>query len=186
MATKDIPIDYILYLNHETETASLVVNGQLVPEALNIPFMNNGTRMSYFEITPNTGDFLAQSIIADNIKISFGEFSFTDSDSDGIIDYVDNCIDTPNPDQIDTDGDGIGDLCDGCCVGIRGNIDGDSEEVIDVTDLVFMVDYQFRGGPEPECLEESDLVIDGVVDVSDLVFMVDYQFRNGDEPQACP
>lgn len=35
-----------------------------------------------------------------------------DSDSDGILDDVDNCIDTPNPDQLDSDNNGIGDECD--------------------------------------------------------------------------
>jgi hypothetical protein len=35
-----------------------------------------------------------------------------DSDGDGIPDDIDNCPDTPNPDQSDLDGDGIGDTCD--------------------------------------------------------------------------
>jgi hypothetical protein len=42
----------------------------------------------------------------------------TDSDGDGIVDSVDNCATTFNPDQADTDGDGQGDLCD-------GDLDGD-------------------------------------------------------------
>ncbi len=37
----------------------------------------------------------------------------TDSDGDGIEDGLDNCPDTPNPDQLDSDGDGLGDACDG-------------------------------------------------------------------------
>ena len=48
--------------------------------------------------------------------------SSVDSDSDGIVDLEDNCIDVPNgpliPDagsnsQVDTDGDGYGNMCDG-------------------------------------------------------------------------
>ncbi len=35
-----------------------------------------------------------------------------DSDGDNIPNFIDNCPDTPNTNQIDTDGDGIGDVCD--------------------------------------------------------------------------
>jgi hypothetical protein len=35
-----------------------------------------------------------------------------DSDMDGVLDSVDHCPTTPNPDQIDSDGNGIGDACD--------------------------------------------------------------------------
>ena len=35
-----------------------------------------------------------------------------DTDQDGVPDSEDNCVFTPNPDQLDTDGDGIGNACD--------------------------------------------------------------------------
>lgn len=36
-----------------------------------------------------------------------------DMDNDGVPDEEDNCIDTPNPDQLDEDNNGIGEACDG-------------------------------------------------------------------------
>ncbi len=34
-----------------------------------------------------------------------------DSDGDGVEDFLDNCLQVPNPDQADSDGDGFGDAC---------------------------------------------------------------------------
>lgn len=35
-----------------------------------------------------------------------------DKDKDGVPDFRDNCVDTPNPDQADVDGDGVGSACE--------------------------------------------------------------------------
>lgn len=80
----------------------------------------------------------------------------------------------------------------GCCVGNRGNADGDEEDVTDVDDLVYLVNFAFKGGPGISCLEEGDVsssqigVPDGVIDVDDLVFMVNFAFKGGTAPSACP
>jgi len=39
-------------------------------------------------------------------------FKFSDRDEDGLNDRHDNCIDIPNPDQLNTDGDLMGNVCD--------------------------------------------------------------------------
>jgi len=53
------------------------------------------------------------------ISTYYGDsYKSTDTDSDGISDICDNCIDTSNSDQSDVDFDGIGDVCD-------DDIDGD-------------------------------------------------------------
>jgi hypothetical protein len=112
-----------------------------------------------------------------------------DTDGDGVINYGDNCPLVYNPDQADADGDGIGDLCDlGCCIGIRGNIDDDPGQSIDISDLVYLVDFMFNSGPEPNCFEEGDVDGSGgsTIDIADLVYLVDYMFNGGPAPVSCP
>ena len=76
----------------------------------------------------------------------------------------------------------------GCCISERGNIEGDINDSIDISDLVFLVDFIFTGGPAPSCPEEAN--VDGDVgnniDISDLVALVDFIFTNGPTPGACP
>lgn len=109
-----------------------------------------------------------------------------DLDSDSVGDSCDNCIDVPNPGQEDEDQDGIGDVCDGCCVPpIRGNVDYDVGDNIDISDLVYLVDYMFNGGPEPPCIDEADVDSSGGIDISDLVYLVDFMFTGGPQPTAC-
>jgi hypothetical protein len=43
--------------------------------------------------------------------------TLVDTDGDGVPNTVDNCPDTPNPDQSDLDGDGVGDVCDSTPLG---------------------------------------------------------------------
>ena len=45
-----------------------------------------------------------------------------DSDWDGVLDVVDNCVGASNPDQSDVDGDGIGDMCDFDADGDSGGV----------------------------------------------------------------
>lgn len=110
-----------------------------------------------------------------------------DRDGDGLCEASDNCPGTYNPDQIDSNSDGRGDACENCCIGTRGNVDDDPGELVDVSDLVFMIDYMLRTptGPMPDCFEEADIDASGVLEIDDLVMMVDYQFRGGVAPEPC-
>ncbi|MFH1688385.1 MAG: PKD domain-containing protein, partial [bacterium] len=74
-----------------------------------------------------------------------------------------------------------------CCLGMRGNVDGDDLDNIDIADLVYLVSYMFSGGAEPPCIEEAN--IDGDVleniDITDLIHLVNYMFNGGPDPVAC-
>ena len=100
-----------------------------------------------------------------------------------ILDSTDNCTETYNPDQADTDGDGSGDAC--CCVGSRGDINGDNN-IANVIDLTYLIDNIFRGGPGSGCPSEADLNDDGnVASILDLTYLIDFIFRGGPLPPNC-
>ncbi len=74
-----------------------------------------------------------------------------------------------------------------CCLGDRGNVDNGPDDFVDISDLVYLVEYMFEDGPAPPCMDEANLNADpeGGVDISDLVYLVDYMFLSGPPPQPC-
>jgi hypothetical protein len=69
------------------------------------------------------------------------------------------------------------------CVAIRGDANGD--EVVDVADVVYLVNFLYRGGDPPVPIEAGDANCDGIVNVADVVYLVNYLYRGGDPP-GCP
>jgi len=73
-----------------------------------------------------------------------------------------------------------------CCIGIRGDFNGDGIEN-NILDLTFIIDDIFRGGPPASCPAESDLNGDGILaNILDLTYIIDDIFRGGPPPGACP
>jgi len=109
---------------------------------------------------------------------------YPDIDEDCISDEDDNCINVYNPGQGDTDGDGIGNAC--CCV-IRGDVVTPNDGLILIDDLVYLVDFLFRGGDSPGCPSTADCAIplNGTVLVDDILYLVDYLFKDGPAPPEC-
>jgi hypothetical protein len=74
-----------------------------------------------------------------------------------------------------------------CCRGIRGNVDGDENDVVNIADLTFIVQFLFFEGPPPACYEEGDVNGDGAgPSIVDLTYLVAYLFGGGPAPPACP
>ncbi len=61
--------------------------------------------------------------------------------------------------------------------------DPDGDDVINIGDAVYLIDYIFRHGPEPVfgyC--HGDVNADGLVNIGDAVYLIEYIFRSGPPP----
>ncbi len=65
--------------------------------------------------------------------------------------------------------------------GVVARGDANADEIIDVGDVVYLINYLFKAGPPPHPLC-TDCNCDDVVDVGDIVYLINYLFKNGPEP----
>ncbi|HEX9913024.1 MAG TPA: hypothetical protein VGB01_07255, partial [candidate division Zixibacteria bacterium] len=58
---------------------------------------------------------------------------------------------------------------------------------ITVSDVVYEINYLFKGGIAPKPLISGDVNCDGKETVSDVVYKINYLFKGGPKPcQDCP
>ncbi len=74
-----------------------------------------------------------------------------------------------------------------CCAGTAGNVNQDAGGAVDLSDLIYLVNYLFLGGPEPACEQAANVNGDagGAIDLSDLIALVNFLFLGGAGPAAC-
>ncbi|HEX7401806.1 MAG TPA: dockerin type I domain-containing protein [candidate division Zixibacteria bacterium] len=60
--------------------------------------------------------------------------------------------------------------------------DANSDEVVDVGDVVYVINYLFKSGPAPDPIQAADTNCDGNVDVGDVVYLINYLFKGGLPP----
>jgi len=60
--------------------------------------------------------------------------------------------------------------------------DVDSNGKIDVSDVVYLINYCYKGGPAPNPLLKGDVTADGPVNANDIIHLINYLFRYGMPP----
>ncbi|HEX7400555.1 MAG TPA: dockerin type I domain-containing protein, partial [candidate division Zixibacteria bacterium] len=77
---------------------------------------------------------------------------------------------------------------EGGVVGLTVFLCGDAnyDDIVDVGDVVYLVNYLYRGDPAPVPMEAGDANNDLVVDVGDVVFLINYLYRGGSTPICFP
>ena len=63
--------------------------------------------------------------------------------------------------------------------------DADGTRKINLTDIIYLVNYLFKGGPKPYPLESGDASGDGKINLTDIIYLVNYLFKGGPAP-VCP
>jgi hypothetical protein len=62
--------------------------------------------------------------------------------------------------------------------------DVDSDGIVNVSDVVFLLNYIFGGGPPPQVLAAADCDCSDTVNVADAVWLLSYIFAGGPKPCA--
>ncbi|MGB2982132.1 MAG: dockerin type I repeat-containing protein [Candidatus Zixiibacteriota bacterium] len=65
------------------------------------------------------------------------------------------------------------------------NIVPGGDGVVNVADVVFLVNYLYKGGDAPDPYWEGDVTCDGVINVADVVYLVNYLYKGGPVPRCC-
>ncbi|MCK5125727.1 MAG: thrombospondin type 3 repeat-containing protein [candidate division Zixibacteria bacterium] len=60
--------------------------------------------------------------------------------------------------------------------------DANGDDMVNVGDAVFIINYAFKGGPAPEPVESGDANGDSECNVGDAVYIINYAFKGGPEP----
>ena len=63
---------------------------------------------------------------------------------------------------------------------LRG--DSDDNNLVNLTDAIFTLNYLFLGGGEPPCLDAADTDNNGLVQLTDAIFLLNYLFLGGRSP----
>jgi hypothetical protein len=71
-------------------------------------------------------------------------------------------------------------------VNVRGSVHGDAngDGVINIADVMYMVNYLYRGGPYPASFEAGDANCDGVHGILDVLILVNFLYKGG-RPPGC-
>lgn len=73
-----------------------------------------------------------------------------------------------------------------CCVSVRGNVDCDSSEMVDISDLTVLISHLFISFDPLCCMDEANIDAVSGVDISDLTALIDHLFIANPPLIACP
>jgi len=80
--------------------------------------------------------------------------------------------------------DGESAWSDSLSVAIYISGDCNSDAIMDLEDVLYLINYLYKGGPAPDPLEAGDASCDGVVDLEDVLYLINYLYKSGPVPSC--
>lgn len=62
--------------------------------------------------------------------------------------------------------------------------DCNRDEKVNMSDVIYLINYLFRQGAEPNPLQAGDTNCDGKITISDVIYLVNYLFKGGPPPEC--
>ena len=62
--------------------------------------------------------------------------------------------------------------------------DCNNDNLVNIADGVYGLNYLFQGGPAPTCDDACDSNDDATIDAADMIYIFNYQFLDGPAPTA--
>jgi hypothetical protein len=77
----------------------------------------------------------------------------------------------------------VPDTADACIITLSYLVgDCNADKVVTITDVIYLINYLFKGGPEPVPREAGDVNCNTLVNVSDVIYLINYLFKGGPAP----
>ncbi len=64
-----------------------------------------------------------------------------------------------------------------------GDVNGDGS--VNILDVVYIINYKYKGGSAPDPVNRGDVNCDGNVDILDTVYLTDFKYKGGAAPCPC-
>jgi hypothetical protein len=80
----------------------------------------------------------------------------------------------------------VADAAGCCCVGMRGNVDCDNDDLVDIADLTLLIDHLYLSLEPLPSVDEAN--VDGLegIDIADVTRLVDYMYISLSPLPGCP
>jgi len=63
--------------------------------------------------------------------------------------------------------------------------DVNDDGVVNILDIIYYIDWKFKGGPTPVDIGTADVNSDGAYNILDIIYLIDFKFKGGPDPD-CP